>query len=588
MQSTHTMSFQRRNPSRPSEQPWPPDAGSAVPRSLRVAALSVLAGAFIVLCWRLWLASRGTDFFSDDAYYYAVIARNVVRTGRLTFDGVTLTNGFHPLLLWLEAAGFALFGTSAAPAVQYLVLNMSMAAIFLATFIICLVLGFRVRPSEENRPLQPALVIVFSALLVPRFTSLYLDGMESILELPLLALLGVPVWRSRWVAAGWCGALLGLARLDTIPFLLVPLTLVCTWREWRSGRPPLRVALWMMLPAGLCTATLMLANLRFFGSPMPISGTLKSTFPLIHPQLRNLFGNADERLGLRLSVLGALAGLLLLARTGKVGRALRGGGLLAGALALVQVVALALFQRWVKPTPSWYLASILPLGTLAGALGVANVLSFHWLRRGSALVAAGALALNLAWMAGVAGRLGTPTAASLPSARDDGGAMQGLLRFIDSQPAERIWAASDCGKPAFWSRRPFVNLDGLVNDFRYQEILRDQRLGSYLKERRVRYLIFGAWNASAEGWGGTDEPVYRHRVAPAVFSGEYQVAEYYLYSYRYSKYSDCLRLPRSAEVWRSSAIADGPVMARLVVFDLDTVWADSTHERSQEQRATPP
>ncbi len=33
----------------------------------------------------------------DDFYYYAVIARNIVRTGISSFDGATITNGYHPL-----------------------------------------------------------------------------------------------------------------------------------------------------------------------------------------------------------------------------------------------------------------------------------------------------------------------------------------------------------------------------------------------------------------------------------------------------------------------------------------------------------
>jgi len=117
---------------------------------------------------------------------------------------------------------------------------------------------------------------------------------------------------------------------------------------------------------------------------------------------------------------------------------------------------------------------------------------------------------------------------------------------------------------AFWSRRTFVNLDGLVNDFRYQDRLRAGELADYLGERRVRYLVLGAWDTSTPAV----DPIYRHRAAPALFAGTYDVAVFDLYSHLWGVYSDRLALPRSAEVWRSASFPDGPLQARLVVFDL--------------------
>ena len=35
--------------------------------------------------------------FEDDAFFYATVARNTVEEGKVSFDGVSKTNGFHPL-----------------------------------------------------------------------------------------------------------------------------------------------------------------------------------------------------------------------------------------------------------------------------------------------------------------------------------------------------------------------------------------------------------------------------------------------------------------------------------------------------------
>ncbi|HZO08996.1 MAG TPA: hypothetical protein VFC77_06430, partial [Myxococcota bacterium] len=69
---------------------------------LRAAPLPlVLVTAFALrLAWAWASLDRLVrDATSDDAYYYFAIARELARTGRASFDGETLTNGFHPL--WL-------------------------------------------------------------------------------------------------------------------------------------------------------------------------------------------------------------------------------------------------------------------------------------------------------------------------------------------------------------------------------------------------------------------------------------------------------------------------------------------------------
>jgi len=47
--------------------------------------------------------------FTDDAFYYAQIARNIVSGKGVTFDGLHETNGFHPLWLLLLLPIYALF-----------------------------------------------------------------------------------------------------------------------------------------------------------------------------------------------------------------------------------------------------------------------------------------------------------------------------------------------------------------------------------------------------------------------------------------------------------------------------------------------
>lgn len=64
-----------------------------------LAAILLIVGgtARVAAIVPLTSAAQLGKTFADDGYYYLEIARNFVRTHSFTFDGLNLTNGFHPL-----------------------------------------------------------------------------------------------------------------------------------------------------------------------------------------------------------------------------------------------------------------------------------------------------------------------------------------------------------------------------------------------------------------------------------------------------------------------------------------------------------
>ena len=77
--------------------------------------LALCTGLFGILCARslfLQHLSVHRTAFQDDAYYYFLVARHLVSSGQSTFDGITLTNGYHPLWLGIVALQYWLFGPS--------------------------------------------------------------------------------------------------------------------------------------------------------------------------------------------------------------------------------------------------------------------------------------------------------------------------------------------------------------------------------------------------------------------------------------------------------------------------------------------
>lgn len=58
-------------------------------------------------------------------------------------------------------------------------------------------------------------------------------------------------------------------------------------------------------------------------------------------------------------------------------------------------------------------------------------------------------------------------------------------------PKDAVIAATDPGLIAWFGERPTVSLDGLINNFEYQEVLRDGTVAAYLDAKRVTHLVVG-------------------------------------------------------------------------------------------------
>lgn len=82
----------------------------------RVAAY---AAAILVCAPYVYHLAHGSKAFlgllEDDYFYYAIVADKLVTLGKLTYDGTTITNGFHPLwlvVIWILRVVCGRFGTT--------------------------------------------------------------------------------------------------------------------------------------------------------------------------------------------------------------------------------------------------------------------------------------------------------------------------------------------------------------------------------------------------------------------------------------------------------------------------------------------
>jgi hypothetical protein len=238
------------------------------------------------------------------------------------------------------------------------------------------------------------------------------------------------------------------------------------------------------------------------------------------------------------------------------------------------VANLVLFQRWSKGVDPRYLAlAYVLLGFVAFAL----------LAGMSRSVRAPALAfavLAVVWAAADVARLRAEWNLRI----ERSGRHEVMAK---TRPGERF-AGTDVGGFAFWLERPFVNLDGLVNNRELQDAIRDKRLARYLEDSDVRYLKVAFWDAPQAFANRPTERMYLSRIfAPGVAGPSYDHYDFVLYSYIHDTDSEPIRLCPGQEIFREAIGRDGTANAAIVIYRMSRPIA-TAFENGKEHRCARP
>jgi hypothetical protein len=208
------------------------------------------------------VALRPLNFLADDSLFYLVIADYISRGHGSTFNGLFLTNGYHPL--WEAiASALALVAEDRRSLLTYGVLVQW--ALGTATMWM-LLKALRPYFCASSMVAFTALMLIF---FVP-FGNLYWT--EAPLSMLFVALMMAVLLAATPVPYVWLGMVLGLlflSRLDNV--FLIGCVLLGLW--WRDRNPRI------FLCAAICAAVggvYLISNLAAFGHLMPISGAIKS------------------------------------------------------------------------------------------------------------------------------------------------------------------------------------------------------------------------------------------------------------------------------------------------------------------------
>ncbi len=242
-------------------------------RSPRFTLVGAAWAAFLVLFFvtapRIVILSH----LNDDAFYYYEIARNVADGHGISFDGLTPTNGFHPLYLGLLVPIFAPFHAGDFAPIRITLILLSL--LFVGT-------GFLLYDVVRYLAGRRAAAWAGAAWFFnPLFLAFARGGVEAPLYTFLVALLVrqyVCRFREtpslgRAVGLGWIAGLVVCARLDGA-LLVIAVVADFVLQAVRIRLPAGRVA--ALLAAGLIPAAIPLIpwiawNLHTFGSLVQVS-----------------------------------------------------------------------------------------------------------------------------------------------------------------------------------------------------------------------------------------------------------------------------------------------------------------------------
>ncbi|MGE0813552.1 MAG: hypothetical protein AB7O28_17840 [Vicinamibacterales bacterium] len=456
---------------------------------------------------------------TDDAFYYFQIVRNYVRLGWFTFDGLHAASGVQ--LLW----SFLLVPLAWAVEDRDLFMRAVMvvcAALNLATGLGLRRLTTRLHSETAGEWAAALWAMVLLVRLTPSLTGMEYSLHTTVVVLTLLAWWPIVARPAAATLAGVAGLACLLVvnfwtRLDSALYSGA-LGAVAAWRLWSAGalsRPALAWLAGAPLAGGLAYMT---ACLAIGGTAVPISGLVKQMYAAryfdgqpastvwrervewwIQIQVQPIVDVVATPLGIAawqpsVKVACFLVGVALAgwglwrawqtwhhARTRAVAIVVGSVLLIGGVHVAVLIASIAHFSYVTRHYYAWNHVAWAIFFAYVGAEAAAR-----WPRLLTRPVAAAALAVVAAAQgAAVAPRFQPVSTASLKQGRFV--ALQWVRAHL---PPGKPIAAWNAGQVGYFLDRPVVNLDGLVNDRRFAEALRERRpLVEYLRAEGIDYVM---------------------------------------------------------------------------------------------------
>lgn len=262
-----------------------------MPKGIKFSFEHVIIGIVLIAHLYVFFAPANnlmSWYTTDDAFYYFKTAQNFGEGRGITFDGFGRTNGFHPLWFILCVPVFLLARLDLVLPLRLVVLVS--AALNAGTAI--LIYRTLKRVTSKYAAMVAALLWILTIEIHSVTTTLGMESGVNVFTLALLVYLVVDIEIKRGAGnvttrdifwAGVAATLAMMARLDNgfvsaamglwLAFRLWNTRLVgCTGSPWKNR--------WLVMwnyfaPMAITLGVYMLGNQLYFGTPLPVSGTIK-------------------------------------------------------------------------------------------------------------------------------------------------------------------------------------------------------------------------------------------------------------------------------------------------------------------------
>jgi hypothetical protein len=417
--------------------------------------------------------TRIMPFVEDDFYYYLKVAQNVAAGRGSTFDGITRTNGYHPLyfvvLVFMSKFAASLVGIFRG---LWLLWVVAAAATFLSA-----------RKLLERPGTGPFLTNALALVFLIPCVHIFCQGMEVTLTLPLglgllLAFRSLPAnWTfRRSVGIGLLAALTVLSRLDAVFLVLLLLIFTLVEPEQRRGIG-LRQTAGFAIGGGPLLLAYFVFNRFYFHTWMPVSGTAKQLKSSPWPTLSAIESGGLNSAFLAVFLVYAAIAFWLVRK--KLDPVERPGLAAAAVFPYLQIGVLSVVSDW--PLWGWYYYS-LRFALLAGLVLLLALLGSAWVSRQPLWIKAAAYGLALVLFLRVHYK-------KEPQMEPIYDAALQIRAFERSHPG--VYAlGGGAGMPGYLLGDPLVQTEGLMMDPGYLLHMRHQDdLLATLRTYSVRYYI---------------------------------------------------------------------------------------------------
>jgi hypothetical protein len=426
-----------------------------------------------------------TDFLQDDSYFYLQVALNILRGEGSTFHQITSTNGYHPLWMLFAILGLGIAGTN-----KFLGLHIIFA---LQTIIF---LGTAFAYYKIARLVADDFWVAGLAILAAFFFGMGVYGSEAHLNALMLTmtiyyflaalLKDDPI---HWVMIGIFSGLSVLARLDNI-FVIGILYLYGVM----NGQGPrlkdrIKYSLRLSIPFAFVVSPYLLYNYLSFGHLVPISGMIKSTFPELSANIHNLgrFGKISSVFAL-FSVVYSFDPYLTHLR--KIILRVLGIG------ALLHASYVVLFTDHYTFWPWYYVSGVLNLAFLFDFTvdRVASILTkymghnFNPLIKNLAIVVLATGGIARGWLK--AYDFDSIGPLQIPKINQYRWPDEVALWMSENIPnGSGVFVQDWPGAISYYSNLRILPMDGLMNDFKYNQDLVSLGIEEYLCSKNIHYFL---------------------------------------------------------------------------------------------------